>query len=365
MATESWFNSRVNDRIRIVTGARHRLAGRRDRLPRRRGDPRQSGRGSARLQRRHRRRRGLRAQVPRPAHRTRISPTGCRGATTGAPGARTPARSSTPSTTTHIARSRCGGTGWAPTRVMTCWSLEEPDEMFSVNVRTTRSGELIVIWSESRSTSEAWVLDAADPDSRPRSVGGRRHGVVYRVEHAPSPAGDRLLVVTNDDAVEFRLMTAPVPRDSDQDHTAWTEARPEDPGERLIRADAFAGGVVLSYRRRGRAPTPHRAARRPGRRRSGAGEPLRRGLPRAGAQHLLRRGHGDRPRRELPPAGRLVVGRPAHRGRDGGAARRRRRDSTPSSTSWSAARSRRRTGPPYPRCWCGTARRRWTGRRPA
>ena len=123
--------------------------------------------------------------------------------------------------------------------------LEEPDEMFSVNVRTTRSGELIVIWSESRSTSEAWVLDAAEPDSRPRSVGGRQHGVVYRVEHS---AADRLLIVTNDDAVEFRMMTAPVPRDHDQDHTAWTEARPEDESERLMRVDAFATAVVLSYR---------------------------------------------------------------------------------------------------------------------
>ena len=129
--------------------------------------------------------------------------------------------------------------------------LEEPDEMFSLNVRATRSGALIVIWSESRSTSEAWVLDAAEPDSRPRSVGGRRHGIVYRVEHAPSPARDALLVVTNDAATEFRLMTAPVPRDAGQDHTAWTEVRPENPAERLIRADAFADAVVLSYRAEG------------------------------------------------------------------------------------------------------------------
>ncbi len=100
----------------------------------------------------------------------------------GGPGARTRARSSTPSTTTRTARSRCGGIGWAATPRDDVLVLEEPDEMFSVNVRATRSGELIVIWSESRSTSEAWVLDAADPGSPPRSVGGRRHGVVYRVE---------------------------------------------------------------------------------------------------------------------------------------------------------------------------------------
>ena len=51
--------------------------------------------------------------------------------------------------------------------------LEEPDEMFSVNVRTTRSGELIVIWSESRSTSEAWVWTRRT-GFRPRSVGKKK-----------------------------------------------------------------------------------------------------------------------------------------------------------------------------------------------
>ncbi|HET9840750.1 MAG TPA: prolyl oligopeptidase family serine peptidase [Nocardioides sp.] len=132
--------------------------------------------------------------------------------------------------------------------------LDEPDERFELNVRAPRTGDLVVIWSESRSTSEAWVLDGTDPHGVPRSVGGRRHGVVYHVEHAPTEAGDRLLVVTNDDAVEFRLMSAPVPRAADQDHEAWSEVRPEHPAERLLRADAFADAVVLSYR----AETQHR-----------------------------------------------------------------------------------------------------------
>jgi oligopeptidase B len=126
--------------------------------------------------------------------------------------------------------------------------LEEHDARFELNVRSARSGALVVIRSESRSTSEAWVVDAAEPEAPPRSVGGRRHGVLYRVEHAPSSAGDRMLVVTNDEAVEFRLMTAPVPRGADQDASSWVAARPEDPDERLWQADAFADGVVLSFR---------------------------------------------------------------------------------------------------------------------
>jgi oligopeptidase B len=123
--------------------------------------------------------------------------------------------------------------------------VEEPDARFELTVRTTRSGDLVLVTSESRSTSEVWAVDARSPGSPARSVGGRRHGVLYDAEHA---GGDGLLLVTNDDAVEFRLMTAPVPRDDDQDHTAWTQARAENPAERLLRADSFADAVVLSYR---------------------------------------------------------------------------------------------------------------------
>ncbi|HEX3931555.1 MAG TPA: prolyl oligopeptidase family serine peptidase [Nocardioides sp.] len=126
--------------------------------------------------------------------------------------------------------------------------LAEPDPRFELDLRATRSGDVVLISSESRSTSEVWVLDAHDAQASPRSVGGRRHGVMYDVEHVRGPEGGRLLVVTNDGAVEFRLMTAPVPGEGGQDHTSWTEARPEHPDERLLRAEAFAGAVVLSYR---------------------------------------------------------------------------------------------------------------------
>jgi oligopeptidase B len=123
--------------------------------------------------------------------------------------------------------------------------VSEPDQRFDLDVRATRSGDLVVIGSTSRSTAEVWVVDAHDPESPARSVGGRRDGVLYEVEHA---GGETLLVVTNDEAVEFRLMTSPVPRTADQDHTTWVQGRPEDPDERLLRADAFADAVVLAHR---------------------------------------------------------------------------------------------------------------------
>ncbi|MBV9830646.1 MAG: oligopeptidase B, partial [Marmoricola sp.] len=112
--------------------------------------------------------------------------------------------------------------------------LEEPDEQFEVDVRATRSGAFVVLSAENRDTSEAWLVDAHDPTSPARSVGGRRPGVMYHAEHVVLPDGDDvLLLVTDDEAPEFRLARCPVPRGADQDHTSWAPVRDEDPAERL------------------------------------------------------------------------------------------------------------------------------------
>jgi len=121
--------------------------------------------------------------------------------------------------------------------------LEEPDERFELMVRGTRSGEQVVIWSECRDTSEVWVVPAADPTALARSVGGRRRGVEYHAEHH----GSALLLVTNDGADEFRLMSCPVLGES-QDSSSWIAVRDPDPGERLESVEAFATHVVLTSR---------------------------------------------------------------------------------------------------------------------
>jgi len=131
--------------------------------------------------------------------------------------------------------------------------LEEPDERFELELRETRSGGLVLIWSASRDTTEVWAVDADQPTASARSVGGRRAGVEYFAEHAVLADGsDTLLLITNDDAVEYRLVRAPVPREADQTHEAWVPARAEDPSIRLKRVDAFAGHAVLSFRSGGR-----------------------------------------------------------------------------------------------------------------
>ena len=84
----------------------------------------------------------------------------------------------------------------------------EDDRRFEVTVRLTRSAQAILVHSESRETSEVWYVDPADPALSPRSLGGRRPGVIYNADHVRDGS---FLLVTNDDAVEFRLMACPVP----------------------------------------------------------------------------------------------------------------------------------------------------------
>ncbi len=127
--------------------------------------------------------------------------------------------------------------------------VEEPDERFELQLRGTRSGDLVVIWARSRDTNEVWVVDTHEPTAPARSVGGRRPGVEYHAEHVAGD--DRLLIVTNDGAPEFRIVSAPVPRTADQDHSTWSEVRPSDPAERVERVEAFSGHVVVRSRRDG------------------------------------------------------------------------------------------------------------------
>ncbi len=120
--------------------------------------------------------------------------------------------------------------------------LAEPDEQFELTVEASRSGRLIVITSENRDTTEQWLIDPASPAAPPRCVEPRERGREYRVEHAPytstsddsaaeGEAVDRLLIVTNHEAPEFRLMAAPT---DSPGLGSWLPFLAYDPGQRLL-----------------------------------------------------------------------------------------------------------------------------------
>jgi oligopeptidase B len=114
--------------------------------------------------------------------------------------------------------------------------LHEPDERFYLGCDLSRSGDWILFESSSKQTAEAWILDAHEPTGEPRSVRGRTEGVEYGIDHW----GDRFIVLTNLDAEDFRVMTAPLDNPGE-----WTELLPHVPGQRITAAEPFAGHLVV------------------------------------------------------------------------------------------------------------------------
>jgi len=120
----------------------------------------------------------------------------------------------------------------------------EADERFWVGVGATRSERFIVIGSESKMSSEYWLLDADSPASDLSVIEPRREGHEYRISHQ----GNRLLILTNDNAVDFRLMEAPV---HDAGYANWEELIPHRAGVRLEDVDVFETFMVVTERRQG------------------------------------------------------------------------------------------------------------------
>ena len=123
--------------------------------------------------------------------------------------------------------------------------FHEPDERYWVGVGLMRSRRFIEIELGSKITSEAHILDAQDPTGEFRVVWPRRDGVEYSIEHAVIDGEDRLLVVHNDGAVDFQVTEVP----ADAPRSPGRTLVPHRTGTRIESVDAFAGHLVLEYRR--------------------------------------------------------------------------------------------------------------------
>jgi oligopeptidase B len=122
--------------------------------------------------------------------------------------------------------------------------FEEPDERFWMGIGTSRDDRWLVIMLGSRTTSEALLLDLAEPLGAPHVVAPRRAGVEYDVE----PAGDRLLITHNANDVDFEVAQAPLDATGPEQ---WESLLPPVPGERVLGVEAFADHAVVSLRREG------------------------------------------------------------------------------------------------------------------
>ncbi len=122
--------------------------------------------------------------------------------------------------------------------------MQEDDARFELTVRASRDGRWIMIEARCRDTAEWHLIPAGAPDTAPAVVAPRRKGVDYRVDHADG----RLVIVTDDGAPEFRVMTAPVETPG-REH--WTELLAPRPGERIVACHALRGHWLVELRRDG------------------------------------------------------------------------------------------------------------------
>lgn len=131
---------------------------------------------------------------------------------------------------------------------------EETDEAFYLSLSVTRSEAYILLSANSKITSEVRILEANAPDGVFRTVHPREKGLEYRVAHHSGTEEDsegKFYIVTNDEAINFKLMIAPV---SDPGKRQWQTVIPHREDVMLVGIDVFKDYLVL-YERENGLPT--------------------------------------------------------------------------------------------------------------
>jgi oligopeptidase B len=133
--------------------------------------------------------------------------------------------------------------------------FEERDQRFELTLERSRSGELAIITSACRDTTEVRVISLVRPLEDPVVIEPRRHGVEYRIDQARA-GEDRdsaVYVVTNAEADEFTLMRAQLsaPSRHGWEQVSCPAIAPGRDDTRLLRCDVFDGHLLLTARRNG------------------------------------------------------------------------------------------------------------------
>lgn len=118
---------------------------------------------------------------------------------------------------------------------------EEPDETFYTGIYKTKSKKFLVIWAGSTLTNYYQVLDANTPDGKFKEFTPRERGLEYSIDHYK----DKFYVVTNWDALNFRLMETP---DTKTSKVNWKDKIAHRKDTLLQGIEIFKDYMVLSER---------------------------------------------------------------------------------------------------------------------
>lgn len=120
----------------------------------------------------------------------------------------------------------------------------EVDELYRVNLYTTKDRAYIVLYVGSIETTEVSVLLADTPLAAFQLIHSRQTGMRYQVEHR----NGTFYILTNDKAKNFKLMTAPA---SSPTKESWQEYLPHRETVKLDDIDVFADQLVMYERENG------------------------------------------------------------------------------------------------------------------
>ena len=123
-------------------------------------------------------------------------------------------------------------------------AYEEKDETFDVEISLSRSRDYLILGSHSTLSDEYRILDAAKPEGEFAVFQGRVRGLEHSIDHL----NGRFFILTNDGAVNFRLMETTAGKTGRE---SWTELIAHRPDVLLEDFTLFRGYLVLSERRSG------------------------------------------------------------------------------------------------------------------
>jgi oligopeptidase B len=114
----------------------------------------------------------------------------------------------------------------------------EEDEAFELFLSTAKDRSYIFVRSFSYETAETRYLPADNPGGELTLFAPRREGIQYSLEHH----GDEFLILTNEEAENFKVMATPVPN---PDPATWRELVPHRADALIESWDVLAGHLAL------------------------------------------------------------------------------------------------------------------------
>ena len=121
---------------------------------------------------------------------------------------------------------------------------QEDDESYYLSVGKTRSRAYILLDLSSMVTSEVHYLDADNPQGEFKLFQPRQTGIEYGIDHH----SDRFYIVTNEEAINFKLMSTAV---DSPDKNNWQTLIPHRSDVMLEGIEAFADHLVIYELRAG------------------------------------------------------------------------------------------------------------------